>query len=152
MNGTRRTSVESEPDGIDTVGLPALDVKRTIGPKMECPRCGSIEPERHRYCSACGLELSHGGIPGKVTRLFIGFPTQPTDVPEALLRVSRYPDAVLPQEDGMTRLVREHTRISIWEVDRPVGAISLTPEESERLAKFLSTQKPDERQTEDVGR
>ncbi len=106
---------------------------------MFCPECGFEQPERHRYCVVCGERLPHdlGDLHGKATQLFLGNQTQNGDASDSLLRVSRYPDAALAQPDGTARLVRRHTRISIWEVDRPVCAISLSEDETERLAVFL---------------
>ena len=107
---------------------------------MFCPGCGFEQPGRgERFCLACGVRLPDdlGPSRAKRTQLFLGTPTQINDAREAVLRVSRYGDAALPQPDGSIRLVRRHARISIWEVDRPVAAVSLGEEEATRLAEFL---------------
>jgi len=103
-----------------------------------CPTCESEQPDLHRYCYMCGEHLvGHVAPERKTTQLFMGFPSRDNDAHDAVLRVSRYPDAVLPQPDGSVRLVRSHARISIWEVDRPVCAISLSEGEVERLIAYL---------------
>jgi hypothetical protein len=77
-------------------------------------------------------------IPKKSTQLFLGFPTSEGDAPAAVVRVSRYlRDEVTAQPDGTTRIVPRHIRLSIWEVDRPISAVSLTESEASRLASFL---------------
>jgi hypothetical protein len=106
---------------------------------MFCPECGFEQAPEDRFCFGCGLAVSvRPSMPSKTTQLFLGFPTQSLDQPDAVLRVSRYRDGMLSQPDGSTRLVPRHTRISIWAVDRAVGAISLGPDETQRLRSFLA--------------
>jgi hypothetical protein len=108
---------------------------------MFCPSCGSEQSNDHRFCAYCGgrlpIELfAHGGR--KQTNLFLGIPTHPDDAPEPVLRVSRYADEVeVDSVDGSVVIPGHHVRISIWLVDRPVCAMSLSEEEAERLGQFL---------------
>jgi hypothetical protein len=113
---------------------------------MICPRCGFGAPEEHRYCGSCGAELpsarSRGRIP-KITRLFLGIQTSDGDPPGAVLRVSRYlEEHEFSAPEGTITVPGDHARISIWHVDRPVAAISLTGSDADELARFLGDPEP----------
>jgi hypothetical protein len=108
---------------------------------MFCPTCGSEQSNDHRFCAFCGgrlpLELFERRRP-KQTNLFLGIPTHPDDAPEPVLRVSRYREEVeIETVDGSVVIPGHHVRLSIWIVDRPVCAMSLSDDEAERLAQFL---------------
>jgi zinc ribbon protein len=108
---------------------------------MFCPTCGSEQSDDHRFCAACGgrlpLELfEHRGA--KQTNLFLGIPTHPADAPEPVLRVTRYrEDVEFESVEGSVVVPGHHVRFSIWIVDRPVCAMSLSDAEAERLGQFL---------------
>ena len=109
---------------------------------MYCPNCGLRQPERHRFCISCGsslpTELLTSSAPPKVTQLFAGIPTHPSDPPEQVLRVSRYAeDIVFESEEGSVTIPGHHVRLSVWTGEGPDCAISLTDDESDRLARFL---------------
>ena len=113
---------------------------------MICSRCGFGAPEGHRYCGSCGAELSSAGdrtsIP-KITRLFLGVQTSEGDPPGAVLRVSRYlEDLEFSAPEGTITVPGDHARISIWHVDRPVAAVSLTGSDAEELGRFLRDPDP----------
>lgn len=108
---------------------------------MFCPDCGLQQPDRHRFCVSCGsvlpTELVRPGTP-KVTRLFIGIPTHPSDPPESVLRVSRYvEDVVFESAEGSVTIPGGHARLSLWVTQRPECAISLSDDEAGRLGLFL---------------
>jgi hypothetical protein len=76
----------------------------------------------------------------KVTQLFAGFPTHPSDSPESVLRVSRYvDDVVFESAEGSVTIPGRHVRFSMWVTDRPECAISLSDEEASRLTLFLQS-------------
>lgn len=108
---------------------------------MFCPACGSEQSDEHRFCAFCGRRLpvellSRSGR--KQTNLFLGIPTHPQDAPEPVLRVSRYVDDIEVESiEGSVVIPGHHVRFSIWLVDRPVCAMSLSDDEAERLAQFL---------------
>jgi hypothetical protein len=108
---------------------------------MFCPTCGSEQSNDHRFCAYCGGRLpvelfARSGR--KQTNLFLGIPTHRDDAPEPVLRVSRYVDEVeVDSVDGSVVIPGHHVRISIWLVDRPVCAMSLSEKEAERLGQFL---------------
>ena len=109
---------------------------------MYCPNCGLRQPEIHRFCISCGSslprELLAPSRTPKVTRLFAGIPTHPSDPPESVLRVSRYVEDVLfESEEGSVTIPGHHVRLSVWTGERPDCAISLSDDESARLARFL---------------
>ena len=113
---------------------------------MICPRCGFGAPEEHRYCGSCGAELpsarSRGRIP-KITRLFLGIQTSDGDPPGAVFRVSRYlEEHEFSAPEGTITVPGDHARISIWHVDRPVAAISLTGSDADELGRFLADPEP----------
>jgi hypothetical protein len=82
-------------------------------------------------------ELFAGRGP-KHTMLFLGIPTHPDDTPEPVLRASRYHEEIeIETADGSVVIPGHHVRFSIWAVDRPVCAMSLSDDEAERLAHFL---------------
>jgi hypothetical protein len=110
---------------------------------MNCPMCGSPQQREHRFCHNCGKALPPGGIgdagTDKVTQLFMGLPDAVGDESDSVLRASRYRhehEFVAPE--GTVHIHDQHVRLSIWVVDRPVCAISLSDEEAGRLAEFLS--------------
>jgi hypothetical protein len=110
---------------------------------MYCPSCGLYQPDEHRYCVSCRIrlpiELLHPVRP-KVTQLFTGIPTHPSDSSESVLRVSRYvDDVVFESAEGSVTIPGRHVRLSMWVTDRPECAISLSDEEANRLALFLQT-------------
>lgn len=113
---------------------------------MFCPRCGAGQPNDHRYCGACGAELPldpEGARVPKVTRLFLGIQTSEHDPPGAVLRVSRYlEDHEFSAPEGTVTIPGDHVRFSIWLVDRPVAAISLTGSEADELGRFLEDPEP----------
>jgi hypothetical protein len=74
----------------------------------------------------------------KVTRLFLGIRTSEQDPPGAVLRVSRYmEDHEFSTPEGTVVIPGDHARCSIWLVDRPVAAISVTDSDAEELGRFL---------------
>jgi len=82
-------------------------------------RCGSCAGEvrdEFRFCPHCGTALRT-----KIVEYFSGHP----EVGDGGLRVSLY--LTHPQ----------HFRFSIWRSERAEAAISLDPEETERLGRFL---------------
>jgi hypothetical protein len=108
---------------------------------MYCPACGFGQPATHRFCVSCGSKLPTdllGPRPPKVTQLFAGFPTHPSDAPDPVLRVSRYvDDIVFESEEGSVTIPGRHVRFSVWVTERPESAISLSDDEASRLAVFL---------------
>ena len=113
---------------------------------MHCPRCGFGAPEEHRYCGSCGAELPSARARArapKITRLFLGIQTSEGDPPGAVLRVSRYlEEHEFSAPEGTITVPGDHARISIWVVDRPVAAISLTGSDAEELGGFLEDPEP----------
>jgi hypothetical protein len=110
---------------------------------MDCPSCASPQQPEHRFCSNCGKTLPPGGIgdapAAKVTQLFMGLPDATGQESDSVLRASRYRqehEFVAPE--GTVHIHDQHVRLSIWVVDRPVCAISLSDQEAGRLAEFLS--------------
>jgi hypothetical protein len=110
---------------------------------MNCPSCASPQHPEHRFCPTCGTALRPGGIAdasaAKVTQLFMGLPDAAGHESDSVLRASRYRqehEFVAPE--GAVHIHDQHVRLSIWVVDRPVCAISLSDEEAGRLAEFLS--------------
>ena len=82
-------------------------------------RCGSCDGEvrdEFRFCPHCGTALRT-----KIVEYFSGHP----EVGDGGLRVSLY----LTQP--------RHVRFSIWRSERAEAAMSLDPEETQRLARFL---------------
>ncbi len=108
---------------------------------MYCPSCGLGQPDDYRFCLSCGYRLPRELLPlrkPKVTSLFPGIPTQPEDPPEPVLRVSRYlQDMEVFTDQGTVLVPGHHARLSIWIIDRPVCAMSLSDYQAERLARFL---------------
>jgi hypothetical protein len=108
---------------------------------MFCPWCGYERSNDYRFCVSCGGRLPVERLwrsGRKQTNLFLGIPTHPDDAPEPVLRVSRYVDEVKVESiDGSVIIPGHHVRISIWLVDRPVCAMSLSEEEADRLGQFL---------------
>jgi len=108
---------------------------------MFCPMCGTERSDDHRFCAACGGRLpvelfEHRDA--KRTNLFLGIPTHPADPPEPVLRVTRYrEDVEFESVEGSVVVPGHHVRFSIWIVDRPVCAMSLSDAEAERLGQFL---------------
>jgi hypothetical protein len=82
-------------------------------------RCGSCDGEiqdEFRFCPHCGTALRT-----KIVEYFSGHP----EVGDGGLRVSLY----LTQP--------RHVRFSIWRSERAEAAMSLDPQETQRLARFL---------------
>lgn len=82
-------------------------------------RCGSCDGEirdEFRFCPHCGVPLRT-----KIVEYFAGHP----EVGDGGLRVSLY----LTQP--------RHVRFSIWRSEHADAAISLDPQETQRLARFL---------------
>lgn len=113
---------------------------------MFCPRCGFDQPDDHRFCVTCGAQLPthlvRTRVP-KITRLFLGIQTSEGDPSGAVLRVSRYlEDYEFSAPEGTIVIPGDHSRISIWLVDRPVAAISVTQTEAAELGRFLLDPEP----------
>jgi hypothetical protein len=108
---------------------------------MYCPSCGFGQPDEHRFCISCGVPLPQDLLPErgrKITGLFPGIPTHWDDPAEPGLRVSRYTrDLEVEGSEGRVVIPGHHVRFSIWVIDRPVCAMSLPDEQSERLGRFL---------------
>lgn len=78
-----------------------------------------------------------------MTRLFLGIQTSDQDPPDAVLRVSRYlEDLEFSAPEGTVTIPGDHVRISVWIVDRPIAAISLTGSDAEELGRFLHDPQP----------
>ena len=121
---------------------------------MDCPRCGTAAPDPNRYCGACGSELprpsDRSRLP-KVTRLFLGVRTSDGDPSGAVLRVSRYlEEHEFSAPEGTVTVPGDHARVSIWLVDRPVAAVSLTGTDAQELGRFLLDPEPSPWPREDV--
>lgn len=79
----------------------------------------------------------------KVTRLFLGIQTSEQDPLGSVLRVSRYmEDYEFSAPEGTVVIPGDHARFSIWLVDRPVAAISVTESDAEALGRFLLDPEP----------
>jgi hypothetical protein len=109
---------------------------------MNCPNCGTPQREDHRFCPRCGESLADQAdrAAAKVTQLFLGLPDAVGAESDSALRVSRYRqqhEFVAPE--GTVHVHDHHVRLSIWVVDRPVCAISLSDDEALRLAEFLTS-------------
>ena len=89
----------------------------------DCPSCAEPVESRHRYCPWCAAPLR-----SKLVEFFAPHPLIDHGRARAL-RVSRY----LGGEPS-----QRHTRLSIWDTDRAVSAISLDPGETRRLGRFLA--------------
>jgi hypothetical protein len=83
-----------------------------------CRACGGGVQDEFRFCPYCGKPQRT-----KIVEYFRGHP----DVGDGGLRVSVY----------LTE--PRHARLSIWRGEEAQAAISLDPEESARLARFLDT-------------
>jgi hypothetical protein len=92
----------------------------------QCPSCAEPVDRRHRFCPWCAAPLR---------RKLVEFFSPHADIPgdAVALRVSRYLGG-----DGDER----HTRLSIWDRERAVSAISLDDAEAARLAAFLADRSP----------
>lgn len=88
----------------------------------DCPSCAQPVESRHRYCPWCAAPLR-----SKLVEFFAPHPL--IEGRARALRVSRY----LGGEPS-----QRHTRLSIWDTDRAVSAISLDPGETRRLSRFLT--------------
>ena len=88
----------------------------------QCPSCAEAVDRHHRFCPWCATPLRR-----KLVEFFAPHPGIPGDA--VALRVSRY----LGNEPA-----DRHTRLSIWDDERAVSAISLGDAEARRLARFLS--------------
>jgi hypothetical protein len=89
-----------------------------------CAGCAGEIRDEFRFCPHCGTPLRT-----KIVEYFSGHP----EVGDGGLRVSRY----LTQP--------RHVRFSIWRSERAEAAISLDPEETERLGRFLLATAPSPR-------
>jgi hypothetical protein len=81
-----------------------------------CRSCGGEVQDEFRFCPHCGKSQRT-----KIVEYFRGHP----DVGDGGLRVSLY----------LTE--PRHARLSVWRGDQAQAAISLDPEESGRLGRFL---------------
>ena len=92
-----------------------------------CRACGNGVEDRFRYCPWCAAPQRR-----KLVEFFAPHPGVEADAQKAL-RVSRYfgDDEAAPQ-----------VRFSIWSVDYAEAAVSLSPEEAERVAAFLTPPAP----------
>ena len=88
----------------------------------DCPSCAQPVESRHRYCPWCAAPLR-----SKLVEFFAPHPL--IEGRARALRVSRYLGGAPSQR---------HTRLSIWDTDRAVSAISLDPGETRRLGRFLT--------------
>jgi hypothetical protein len=105
---------------------------------LYCPGCGFHQPDAHEYCMNCGIRLPLELLSQKLTQLFLGTPTHPSDPPEPVLRVSLYRrEEEMITGDGSVSLVGQHARFSIWGDDRAECAMSLVESEARRLARFV---------------
>jgi hypothetical protein len=112
-----------------------------------CPECGLHQPATHRYCIACGtwLPLELTEETPKVTQMFLGIPTHPSDPPAPVLRASHYlRDIEISSHEGSVHVPGHHARFSIWPDARPVCAMSLSDDETKRLGRFLLSAVPQE--------
>jgi hypothetical protein len=89
-------------------------------PVPNCQGCGHTVEERFRYCPWCAAPLRR-----KLVEFFAPHPGLAAGGIRAL-RVSRYLDDPA------------HTRLSLWDGERALAAISLDPPETARLARFLT--------------
>jgi hypothetical protein len=109
---------------------------------MFCPGCGSGQPDEHRFCPRCGRRLPVEGV-AKATRLFLGIRTSDADAAGTVLRVSRYlEDHEFSAPEGTVVIPGDHARFSVWVVDRPVAAVSLSGSDAEELGRFLLDPQP----------
>jgi len=92
-----------------------------------CRACGNGVEDRFRYCPWCAAPQRR-----KLVEFFAPHPAVEADAQKAL-RVSRYfgDDETAPQ-----------VRFSIWSVDAAEAAVSLSPDEAERVAAFLAPAAP----------
>ena len=86
-----------------------------------CRSCGGEVQDEFRFCPHCGKAQRT-----KIVEYFQGHP----DVGDGGLRVSVY----------LTE--PRHARLSVWRGDEAHAAISLDPDESDRLGNFLLTAGP----------
>ena len=88
-----------------------------------CRECRNGVEDRFRYCPWCAAPQRR-----KLVEFFAPHPEVERDAHRAL-RVSRYfgDEATPPQ-----------VRFSIWSVDSAEAAVSLSPEEAQRVAAFLT--------------
>ena len=91
-----------------------------------CRGCGGGVQDEFRFCPHCGKPQRT-----KIVEYFRGHP----DVGDGGLRVSVY----LSEP--------RHARLSVWRGDEAQAAISLDPEETDRLARFLRASAPDRHQS-----
>ena len=91
-----------------------------------CRGCGGGVQDEFRFCPHCGKSQRT-----KIVEYFRGHP----DVGDGGLRVSVY----------LTE--PKHARLSVWRGDEAQAAISLDPEETSRLARFLRASAADGHQS-----
>ena len=115
---------------------------------MFCPSCGMRQPMEHRYCVSCGTKLPREMLRAagpKVSRWFLTIPVAPDDPPSAALRASRYLEEIeITTAEGSVRVPSHHVRFSIWVDDHAVAAVSISDDEADRLAQFLSAWIPED--------
>jgi hypothetical protein len=87
-----------------------------------CPSCAEPVDRRHRFCPWCAAPVRR-----KLVEFFAPHPGIAGDA--VALRVSHY-------LSGETS--ERHTRLSIWNGERAVSAVSLDEAETRRLARFLN--------------
>jgi hypothetical protein len=88
-----------------------------------CRGCGNGVEDRFRYCPWCAAPQRR-----KLVEFFAPHPDVERDAQRAL-RVSRYfGDEETPPQ----------VRFSIWSVDSAEAAVSLSPDEAQRVAAFLA--------------
>jgi hypothetical protein len=98
-----------------------------MGSVKTCRHCGNGVEDRFRYCPWCAEPQRR-----KLVEFFAPHPGVEADAQKAL-RVSRYfgDESTAPQ-----------VRFSIWSVDSAEAAVSLSPEEAQRVAAFLAPAAP----------
>jgi hypothetical protein len=99
-----------------------LEPSKKESPVPQCPSCAEPVDRRHRFCPWCAAPLRR-----KLVEFFAPHAGIADDA--VALRVSRYLGG-----DASER----HTRLSIWDREQAVSAISLDDRETRRLARFLS--------------
>ena len=74
----------------------------------------------------------------KISRWFRSLPVAEGDPNFGAVRVSRYLEEYeIETAEGSVRVPSHHVRISLWEDDRAVFALSIPEDEAEELAQFL---------------
>jgi hypothetical protein len=103
--------------------LEAAMARAENGGVKTCRQCGNGVEDRFRYCPWCAAPQRR-----KLVEFFAPHPEVERDAQRAL-RVSRYfGDEETPAQ----------VRFSIWSVDSAEAAVSLSPDEAQRVAAFLT--------------